>query len=757
MSARKKNRSRPRLPPKSAAGDTPAANRDHWRPWLLAGVAALFVARPLLPIEGRPLVESGDGMPFVMAWCLLATLWALGRILRGGRTIRWGATDWAVMGLLGWHSASGVWGMYHGAPRPALNMLWEWIGLGLGFFLVRQLVDCGREVRALVALMAALAVAHSIYGLYQHLHTIPATQEAYEADPNAALRDAGLWYPEGSPERRQFEDRLLYGREPFSTFSLTNSLAGYLVPWLAVLLGMAASALGQERRRGATIAGTLVAAFLVMGCLVLTNSRSGWLAFLAGVVGLCVLQARQSRGSVRLRWWAANAAVFVVLGAGAVSVAIIRPDMLTAAKKSLLYRFEYWQASAAMIADHPFLGVGPGNFQARYTQYKLPQSEEEVLDPHNFLVEVWATAGTPAALLLLTVLSLFIWRSLHSLPAGADSPSAGSRTGGMPEASPLLLAGGLAGIVLAWLVGSIVTTGPLTDALLVILPSLSLALLLLYPWIQGGTLGPGLPLVAVVALLVNLLAAGGIGFPGVAGSFWVLLAVGLVECTDTDQTVALRSGLINERLDRGSIEARGAGRAPGKRLACSLIMLAGLASLGIACYLTGFRPVMERQAAERRAQSDPRHARRHLEQAARSDPWSSEPCLQRAAVELAWWHEDRSERTFSEFERFAARGLALAPHSSSAWMEVGDWYQEAFHVSGEPKRAALAAAKYKHAKDLYPTSALHWAKLALALSAAGDLVSAQAARNAALRLHAHAHHPTKKLSDELVARLERIR
>ncbi len=28
-----------------------------------------------------------------------------------------------------------------------------------------------------------------------------------------------------------------------------------------------------------------------------------------------------------------------------------------------------------MIADHPWLGCGPGNFQEVYTQYKLPEGQ----------------------------------------------------------------------------------------------------------------------------------------------------------------------------------------------------------------------------------------------------------------------------------------------------------------------------------------------------------------------------------------------
>ena len=56
--------------------------------------------------------------------------------------------------------------------------------------------------------------------------------------------------------------------------------------------------------------------------------------------------------------------------------------------------FEYWQSTLTMIVRHPWLGVGPGNFQDYYTQFKLPAASEEIRDPHNFVLEVWATAGT---------------------------------------------------------------------------------------------------------------------------------------------------------------------------------------------------------------------------------------------------------------------------------------------------------------------------------------------------------------------------
>ena len=84
-------------------------------------------------------------------------------------------------------------------------MLWEWVGMGLCFFLARQFIVTPREARAVAAVMVALAVALSGYGLYQYAYEMPQTRAEYEADPDRALRDAGLWFPPGSPERKLFE------------------------------------------------------------------------------------------------------------------------------------------------------------------------------------------------------------------------------------------------------------------------------------------------------------------------------------------------------------------------------------------------------------------------------------------------------------------------------------------------------------------------------------------------------------------------
>jgi O-antigen ligase len=713
---------------RGAAPRPPAFER--WRPWLLAAAVALFVARPLLPIEGRPLVEYGDGMPFVMAWCLLAVATAAGLAFHRGAGLRFGVADAAVLGLIAWQAASGVVAVGRGAPRPAINMLWEWAGLGLAFFLIRQLVRHEREARAIVAVMAALAVGHAAFGIYQNLHSIPESQRLYRADPDSALRAAGMWFPEGSPERRQFEDRLLTNAQPFSTFSLTNSLAGYLVPWLTLTLGMIAAAPRQERLRDWTAAWAATAALLVAACVLLTESRSAAIGMFVGAEGVCLLQVRRTVGTARRAWLAAAAAILLVAGGGALAIGLLRPDVAELALKSAAYRLEYWQASAGMIGDYPLFGVGPGNFQQVYTQYKLPQSLEEVLDPHNLLIEVWATAGTPAAVMLVSALGWFAWRAARATLAenGAHSPA------GAPPADaclPIQLAG-LAGIVLAWVLGNVATTGPMTEGLSVILPGAALGLFLVYPWLRAGRLDPCLLVVAAAALVVNLLAAGGIGFPGVAGSLWLVMALGLALADRDRPPHALRPAV-----------------------AAGLTVL--LALIAAACYGTAFRPVLRCQAALLAAAAEPRRAAEHLSEASRRDPWASDPWTRQAALAMAIWRDGESAEPPAAFEHAAEMSLRLNPQSSASWLRVGEWYAEIHARTADPRHAGAAVDKMNRAKDLYPTNPYQWARLAIALDAAGDGAAARQAKAEALRLHEATPHRDKRLEGELLARLERIK
>lgn len=718
-------RRKPSETSKPAAVSHSAPAGDRLRPLLLALLTALLVARPLYPSESAAV--SGDGMPMVMLWIALVLFWLLGAIGEPVFRIRTGWADAAVAALVVWHTLAGVWAASHAAPRPAINMTWEWIAFGLSFFMLRQLVVRRSETRALVAVMIALGVALASYGLYQRFYEMPATEAQYKRNPDQALREAGLSLEAGSAERMVFEKRL-ESREPIASFALTNSLAGYLAPWLAVLVGIGLSALW--RRRGAAdtsrpaatwpLAAAVVLAALIMGmCLLLTKSRSAYAATAMGIVlALVVSRAR----ALRIGWKLPAIAAGLVAGLIAAGWAAggLDREVLSEAGKSLGYRVQYWRSTMAMIGDHPWLGVGPGQFQGHYTAYKLPEASEEIADPHNFLLDIWVTAGTPGLAILVVLLGLFVsacWR--HGGQAASDDDwNRGTR-----DAAMLILGGGLAGFLLSIPVGLLSAAPPGPAVVVLGLPLAALTLAAFVPWVRTGRLPVLLPAVGVATLLVNLLAAGGIGFPGVAGTLWLLLAVGLTEV--------------------------GAGRIREAKPAIALASLAGAVGLLLACYFTGYGPVMDSQTALRAAAREPGRAVEHLADAVKSDPWAAEPWRQLAATMFQVWSDERSPDALDAFRKAAGMATVRDPYSASTFFQVGEWYRGAYETSPDAALLSGAIQSYRRAVELYPTSASHRGRLALALDAAGDRAGFQAEAGEAFRLDRLTSHEDKKLRPEL--------
>ncbi len=764
---------------KPAAAREPAASRrepqERLRPWLLGAACALLVARPLYPSETP--AETGDGLPVVMLWIALAVTWMLGAIGRRRFAVRFGWIDAAVLALVAWHTLAAVVAASRVSPRPAVNMLWEWIGLGLTYFLLRQFVATRREARAVTVVMLALAAGLAAYGVYQFEVEMPQTRATYRADPERALREAGLPYAPGSPQLAAFEKRL-DSVEPMATFALTNSLAGFLAPWLIVAGGIAVATLrGQSGpRKWPFWVGLAAAALVIAACLVLTKSRSAYAAVILGLLGLGVWWARPGLGgaatgkSTRARWIAAGlamalcAVVIAAVAAGGLDV-----QVLSEAGKSLGYRAQYWQATMAMIADHPLLGCGPGNFQQTYTVYKLPVASEEIADPHNFLLEVWATAGAPAAAALVAVLGIFaalLWRARERVAGRDGSPRADQGPGadgprqwadppdqgkevitldGMrrADASRYALAGGAAGFMLAVPVGTISAAPPGLTATAVALPVALAIGLLLYASVERGRLPPLVPALGAAVLLVHLAAAGGIGFAGVASTLWLLVALG-----------------VNEVSPGG-----------GRLLPWSAATAGLVASLALAfaCHATAYSPVLRCRAAMMEASRQPEAAEALLLEAAARDPLASQPWRILASLAFEQWEKAPSPESpaLGRFDRYSQTAVEKAPNSAAAWLvrgerllAAGDRFEKGHEAGGRPDYHDRALRAYGEAREsleravaLYPNSALHRAKLAGACRALGDTSGFRQAAEAALRLDELTPHADKKLPGPLRERL----
>lgn len=738
--------------PKSNHRPTAApASPDRFRGVALGAAVALLAARPLAPTEAVT-AATGDGLPFVMLTLLLICLWWLSAWARP-RAACFGWVDLAWAALICWQAMSTWAARSSGAARPAINVFWEWAGMWLGFVLLRQVLADTREARAVAVVMIAVAVLLSFDGLFQYAYSMPAVRTEYQRDPDRALREARIDAPPGSPERILFENRL-NSTEPIATFSLTNSLAGVLTVWLVCLIGVGWLVVARGPTRdslpggranvlyGLPTAAAVVALAALAVCLLLTKSRSGYIGTMVGMAavvgGWALTRGRRRADDVASttpashRWLVATALgglamlVAITIGAGALD-----RQVLTEATKSLGYRWQFWQGAWGIIRAHPWLGCGLGNFQDHYTAYKLPEASEVVAEPHNLLFEVWATCGTPALLALVAVFVAALVDIYRASKCGVTSPRGESADREPTEMAGVyaVIAGGMAALPLAYFV-SLTATVPMPAPLVPLgLVVVLLAALAAQRWIEDGPMPVWLPLAAGLALVVNLLAAGGIGYSSVAGSLWTLLAIAtwLADCKP---------------------------RTLSRRIAVVLLAISGL--LSFVCYQTAYRPVLSCRGDLVIAENEPAVAIRALRAAAAADPLADEPWRRLADALFARWQKRPSQQALDAWEAAEREILARRPAASVVWQHAGDRYHKVFQATSDRKYLNRSIEAFAEATRLYPNHALVHARLAQALSDAGQNVDAAHQAAEALRLHEITPHRDQKLPDELVRRMREL-
>ncbi len=321
-----------------------------------------------------------------------------------------------------------------GDVRFATNAYWCFATPPLLYFFARRFrrdFD-SRLISNVFVLIFAVAAAESLHSFYSLTVSTPRLRAAYLADPEGVLAENGISFS-SEAERARFENRLLESSEPTGTFGLANTLAGLLAPTL--VFGAAAFVSAVRRRRAAktadgkidaidspqspnipnnetarlpvpsvaTLAVWAAALLLVLFVLLATKSRSGFLGatFGVGVWGVLSFLAALRRAERKTARRVAFGTVGAFVGAalllvGAFATGLLDREVFAEAGKSLGYRLDYWRSTAAMIADSPLLGVGPGEFQNVYARYIAPTASEFIADPHSFAFELAALFGVPA-------------------------------------------------------------------------------------------------------------------------------------------------------------------------------------------------------------------------------------------------------------------------------------------------------------------------------------------------------------------------
>jgi O-antigen ligase len=229
-----------------------------------------------------------------------------------------------------------------------------------------------RTRSALPTVLACAGAAVALYAVYQALGGLDYLVERIEAGEPVADRQAVL-------ERAR-------GGRAFALFETPASLGGYLVIVLPVTVTSALARAGAMRWLLVALAAVQVA-----GLLTATSATA-----LAAILLAVLLAALRRSGSLR-HLAVGSSLLFIVL----VAVVLMRGGELTTLNdpnSPWRLRAGNFRIAAEMVADRPWVGVGPGGFGEVYPSYRRP-GDNESQHVHNLPLELSAELGLPVGLL----------------------------------------------------------------------------------------------------------------------------------------------------------------------------------------------------------------------------------------------------------------------------------------------------------------------------------------------------------------------
>src|SRR5262245_56705418 len=192
-------------------------------------------------------------------------------------------------------------------------------------------------------------------------------------------------------------------------FSIYMTFGGVL--FLGVLFSLSYLANVRWRHAWWMLPGAAVA----VAALAFTYSRNAWLGLAAGALGL-VLTARKSLRIVTVL------ATLLIVGAVTMPGPVNERarSVLNPEDQTLQDRIAMWRSGLAMIADHAFLGVGPGEVRTWYQHYRRPEAiRPSTGHLHNSAIQIAAERGLPALFAWLWLWIVFFreaWSILARTP-----------------------------------------------------------------------------------------------------------------------------------------------------------------------------------------------------------------------------------------------------------------------------------------------------------------------------------------------------
>ncbi|GAB4536592.1 MAG: hypothetical protein Kow0063_22290 [Anaerolineae bacterium] len=248
--------------------------------------------------------------------------------------------------------------------------------------------------------------------------------------------------------------------------SYTLNNANFLASLLALVIPVGVAVAVITRSRWTRI--NAIAWVLVNGTvLLLTFSRGGLLAALAGLLTLVILLVRRANPVAQIaNWLVRNRRLALPVGAGILIVAVVALAALPVGQalnrpRTASFRLAVWDYALQIVRDYPVTGTGPRTFGAVIFRYWDPTQYPAYYfrTAHNVIMHAGAEIGIPGAL-MIALICLIVLRTgyrqyarltpLSPTPGPGQSPPVGqpsTHPSTVYRLPPVLMAGVISGLV----------------------------------------------------------------------------------------------------------------------------------------------------------------------------------------------------------------------------------------------------------------------------------------------------------------------
>jgi O-antigen ligase len=359
---------------------------------LLTPLAALTVMLVVAPL--RTLIATEAVFPLPLDIGQLALVFALGIWALQRLALRLSFIEFRLnllhTAIIGFIIATGISGFNAVSFGAWVNEWLKWVQVLVLVIVVQQLGAAGRW-RWLVFALTVAGLANALIGIYEffggsgalHLLVNGRFFRAFGTfgQPNPFGGFMGLLAP------LALASALGYGVSLWRTYRSSNHISRHLLAamvFFSTVGGIMALALVMSWSRGAWLA--FAAA---IGAILFALPRKLWhslalVAIVAAIVGLVWTSGRLPV-SITARLASATEELF--------SFSDVRGVDITPENYAVVERLAHWQAALNMARAEPWTGVGFGNYEAAYPQFRLINWKFALGHAHNYYLNVLAEAG----------------------------------------------------------------------------------------------------------------------------------------------------------------------------------------------------------------------------------------------------------------------------------------------------------------------------------------------------------------------------